>query len=182
MQLIGTHNSGTGEESSGIVSKLLVPFSRTQSKSIKEQYEHGCRYFDIRVRLDKKNNFILCHGLWKSKTTLHDVLRYLNEKGHSYVMVTYEGSLSSDVAELVFESAIMEIFERYPRIQLTTINVKKPKWKCLKNIYDLFAIQGYKVLDGSSWHTYLPIPWLWKQIYNKENKFNDEFYTFVDFL
>ena len=45
---IGTHNSVTGEK--GIISFLVTPFSKTQSKTIDEQIEHGCTWFDISVR------------------------------------------------------------------------------------------------------------------------------------
>lgn len=38
------------------------------------------------------------------------------------------------------------------------------------------------ILDGRSWHTYLPIPWLWKKIYYNKPEFNDDYYTNVDFL
>jgi hypothetical protein len=49
-QLIATHNSATGEKPANILSWFLIPFCRTQSKTIKEQYEAGCRLFDLRVR------------------------------------------------------------------------------------------------------------------------------------
>jgi hypothetical protein len=44
------------------------------------------------------------------------------------------------------------------------------------------GIQGFVPLDGRSWHTYLPIPWLWDRLYKRPHKFNDKEFTFVDFL
>lgn len=40
----------------------------------------------------------------------------------------------------------------------------------------------FKVLDGTSWHTYLPIPFIWKKIYYNKVDFNNEVYQMVDFL
>ena len=50
MKKIATHDSATGEKGKGILSWLITPFAKTQSKTIKEQYESGCRMFDLRVR------------------------------------------------------------------------------------------------------------------------------------
>ena len=44
------------------------------------------------------------------------------------------------------------------------------------------GIQGFLPLDGRSWHTYLPIPWLWDRLYNRPHTFNSDKFTFVDFL
>lgn len=42
----------------------LAVFARCQDKSIEEQIEGGCRYFDLRVRYDKEDGcFIFAHGL-----------------------------------------------------------------------------------------------------------------------
>ena len=49
MLKIGTHDSATGEHGNWW-SWLFYPFAKTQSKTIKEQYEAGCRLFDIRIR------------------------------------------------------------------------------------------------------------------------------------
>ena len=50
---IATHDSATGEKGKGLLSIIGTPFARTQSKTIKEQYDTGCRMFDIRVKLIK---------------------------------------------------------------------------------------------------------------------------------
>ena len=43
MNKIATHNSSTGEKGKGFLSFLVTPFAKTQSKTIKEQYDAGCR-------------------------------------------------------------------------------------------------------------------------------------------
>lgn len=50
---IATHDSATGEKGRGFLSFLVTPFAKTQGKTIQEQYDAGCRSFDIRVREHK---------------------------------------------------------------------------------------------------------------------------------
>lgn len=179
MAKIGTHNSGTGEKGSGLLSWLVTPFSKCQSKTLVEQYKAGCRYFDIRVK-EKGNKLYLAHGLWRSEKTVHqalrDLFRVVDDK--VYLMITYEGRGYSD--------KLLELQEwikwDYPCAVVTSLNIKKPVWKCIKVLEDIPVVQYFKCLDGSTWHTYLPIPWLWKKIYYNKPKFNMEAYRLVDFL
>ena len=172
---IGTHDSVTGERGKGIISFLVTPFSKTQSKTIDEQIEHGCTWFDIRVR-KKKDKWICAHGLWKCKTDIEDILSKINAiKGCA--RITYEGWDEQD-----FLNKVEEWHIKYPNIKLETINVKYPGWRVLK-VYNHIPCQDKFIhLDFSSWHTLLPIPWLWKKIYYNKVEFNNEIYTVVDFL
>ena len=43
MNKIATHDSATGERGHGLLSWLVTPFAKTQSKTIAEQYAAGCR-------------------------------------------------------------------------------------------------------------------------------------------
>jgi len=183
---IGTHNSATCLPSSGLLSILVSPFACCQSKSIAEQFSAGCRYFDLRLRMvDGRWRF--AHGLWESSACVEDVLGELNNLsknfiGKTFVMVTYEGSLSEHEGDS-FLSSMINLFASYPSLTLTEVNVKKPKWRCLcrANKAPNYR-QAYMVLDGRSWHTYLPIPWLWKKIYYPRPDLADGIYSFVDFL
>lgn len=173
---IATHNSISGEAGYGILSWLVTPFSRCQSKTIEEQYMAGNRYFDIRVK-ETRRGWICAHGLWQSKKLLHEILDEIAMLGNCYVMLTYEGEAPTDFLEIV-DSWV----NQFNKITFTSINTKKPTWKCLR-IYNNVPMQGaFKNLDGSTWHTYLPIPWLWKKLYYNNPKFNDIYYTMVDFL
>ena len=58
----------------------------------------------------------------------------------------------------------------------------KCRYDMLKVDLSIKTAQGFLPLGGRSWHTYLPIPWLWKRIYNDAPLFNNEYYTYVDFL
>ena len=177
MKKIGTHDSVSGEKGKGILSFLLIPFSRTQSKTIAEQIAVGCRWFDIRVRKTKKG-WICAHGLWVCKRSADDILSQINAvEGEVCARITYEGWDERD-----YLAQVEEWHRKYPNIRLETINVKYPKWTTLKVYNSIPCRDKYIHLDFSSWHTFLPIPWLWKKIYYNRVEFNEDSYTVVDFL
>lgn len=170
---IATHNSATGEKSASFLDWLLLPFARCQNKTIKEQYEAGCRYFDIRYKWNNKKDCFVCgHGLWTSDRTLTSVLEQINDFGDCYVL------LSCETGSPLCKDAILKIIEKYPKIKFTSFNKKKPVWKQYYHDKVLPHINGYRVLDWSSLHTLIPIPWLWKE----EPEFRTDIFTFVDFL
>lgn len=180
---IGTHNSASGEAPKGLLSWLLTPFARCQSKTLEEQYESGCRYFDLRA--DAK--WRLCHGLWKSRKTLRDAVSVLASKHDTiYIMITFEGELS-EVNECGFVTLAKEMVDECNYdggdIRLAMVNVKKPTWRIIYHDTKCPTYVGaFKNLDGSTWHTYLPIPWLWKKLYYNKPTFSEETFKLVDFL
>lgn len=180
MDLKATHNSGTGEQGNGILSYLVSPFSKCQSKSIIEQWLLGVRLFDFRVR-KCKDKYVFAHGLWESKISVEKVLKKLNalvtEK--TYIMVTYEGEYNDKQR---FIQEINSWFKNTNNIILTEISIKKPKWKTLVRYYTIPYKRDFKILDFRSWHTLLPIPLLWKKLYYDKPKFNNIIFTMVDFL
>lgn len=180
MMKIATHNSVTGEKGRGILSFLVAPFSKCQSKTLAEQFEVGCRYFDIRYKWsDKRKEYVCAHGLWESKDNLHDLLSMINFfsfHDDCYVMMTCESG------EPLSDDGINFHLENYPKIKFTSFNVKHPEWKIFRSINPMPHINAYKVLNWDSWHTLLPIPWLWKKIYFDKPEFNEDTFTFVDFL
>lgn len=182
--MIGTHNSGTGEPSKSWYHKLLIPFARCQRYSIREQLNRGCKLFDLRVRKDG-NDYILCHGLWKSKKTLDDVLEQIDEQGfidhcQYKVLITYEGTLSH-LLPTTFKMIMKSKVAGYRNVSLAQIAIKKPEWYVLYSDDVTNVKQGFMCLDFHSWHTLLPIPWLWSKFYRKIDYSNDV-YTLVDFL
>lgn len=189
---IATHDSATGEKGRGFLSFLVSPFAKTQSKTIQEQYDAGCRSFDIRVRKDKDGIFRCAHGLWMSRKSATNILSEINSfPEHCQVCVTYEGCID--------DSAYYDIFEYYCdwcknaffNITFGKFCIKYNKRNSVKVSYDVVipadknyegGIQGFLPLDGRSWHTYLPIPWLWDRLYYRPHTFNADKFTFVDFL
>lgn len=180
MAKIATHNSATGERGKGLLSFLVAPFSKCQSKTIAEQYEAGCRYFDIRYKWSEDRiEWVCAHGLWESKRNLHELLNEINFfsfHDDCYVMMTCESGEPMSDADIYF------IIKNHPKIKFTSFNVKHPEWEVVKSINPVRCESKFKVLDWQTWHTLLPIPWLWKKIYYNKPTFNNKVFSFVDFL
>lgn len=189
MNKIATHDSATGEKGKGLLSIIGTPFARTQNKTIKQQYEAGCRMFDIRVKYIKRE-WRCAHGLWQSERFAADILKEINGfEDKCYVTITYEGT-SKQKDEFV--KFVEYIKREFTNICWGNISIKYGEGSHLFKVqYDLVDFaesgfpggrQGFLPLNGSTWHILLPIPWLWKKIYNDNPEFNDKYYLYVDFL
>ena len=190
MLKIATHNSATGE-CGNWYSWIFAIFSKTQSKTIKEQYEAGSRVFDIRIR--KINDQWKCaHGFWVTKKSAEDIFKELNEfEDPCSITITYEGGYENNE---LFKAYVQKIKSLYKHNKYGPVAVKYGKnaeglkieydyiLEADKNWIDANCVQGFLPLNGSTWHTYLPIPWLWDKLYKRPHKFNEEIYTYVDFL
>lgn len=184
---IATHNSCTGEKCKGLLSWLVTPFSKCQSKTLEEQFHAGCRMFDIRVKYDKNRNFVVRHGLWTCTLTFDevlDVLLMLRNVFYApiYVRVMYEGNIYDDGSAEYF---ITEMRERTQGLVLVDIYNKHP-YKCLWSNPRSFvnykeAFVGLPVKWGR-WEWLLPFPWLWKKMRYDKPTFNDDCFMIVDFL
>lgn len=183
---IATHDSATGEKGKGVLSWIGMPFAKTQSKTIKEQYEAGCRMFDIRVKL-VKGEWRCAHGLWVSKRTAEDIIKEIDSYG-CYMALTYEGGAKHKQQFINFAEKMQA---ECPNIKWGGIAIKygegshllKVKYEYIHHAkYWPVCKQGFLPLNGSSWHILLPIPWLWKRIYNDVPEFSNKYFTYVDFL
>lgn len=190
MKKIATHDSATGERGHGLLSWLVTPFARTQGKTISEQYDAGCRSFDIRVRYSRRRKEWVCaHGLWESGRTAMDILKEIDSFADACeVCLTYEG-VCRDLDG--FREFALDAWTRFGDIIFgksctkysgrAKVSVDYEEVLCGSSLYS-GGVQGFLPLDGRSWHTYLPIPWLWDMLYMQPHVFNEERFTFVDFL
>lgn len=176
--MIATHNSATGEKGHGFLSLLATPFAKTQRKTIREQLEAGCRSFDIRVRLTERG-WVCAHGLWESRRSAESIIREIDSFGERVeVCVTYEGKGNEKFSDFA------------TKIRTKSKNIVWGKFTTKRNgkviqyadVSYSGGKQGFIVLDWRSWHTLIPIPWLWNVFYTKRKSFNDDVFTFVDFL
>ena len=192
MNKIATHDSATGEKGKGFLSFLVAPFAKTQSKTIQEQYDAGCRSFDIRVREDEWGVYRCAHGLWTSRKSATEILSEINSfPDPCQVCVTYEGCIDDSAYYDLFEHYCEWCKNAFVNITFGKFCIKYDKRNSVKVSYDEVipadknyegGIQGFLPLDGRSWHTYIPIPWLWDRIYHRPHTFNSDKFTFVDFL
>lgn len=197
MQKISTHDSATGEKPRNLISWLGIPFARTQSKTVKEQYAAGCRYFDFRIR-KKDNDWICCHGIFETKKTFEEIL---DEIPDGYIDITFEDDfvdnqvvetniytflskyfIHTNTTKQEFIDYIDYIVKKYPNIKLCSVNVKFPKWQQIRKDNNVPLKSAFLGLGGQTWHTYIPIPWLWKKIYFNNPVFNEDYFLRVDFL
>lgn len=184
--LIGTHNSATGESGKGVLSWLLTPFARCQSRSIRSQWEAGCRYYDIRLTLGRDGVWRAAHGLWTSKKTIREIIDEINDCACSddetvYVSLTLERG-DKTLCDALVSKVNKWMIKFDNNILFTYVAYKHPKWTMYHKWQDVPIKQGYTNLDGSSWHTYIPIPWLWKKLYHNHTDYDTESFTMVDFL
>ena len=189
---IATHDSATGEKGKGFLSFLVSPFAKTQSKTIKEQYDSGCRSFDIRVREDEWGVYRCAHGFWMSRKSATEILSEINSFPEPcQVCVTYEGCIEYQFDYELYQYYCEWAKRSFKRITFGKFCIKYDKRNSVKVSYDVVipadknyegGIQGFLPLDGRSWHTYLPIPWLWDRLYHRPHTFNSDKFTFVDFL
>lgn len=184
MKLIATHNSGTGEPSKNWFYRLMTPIAKCQFGTIAEQYMHGCSYLDLRVReCDDSGHYRLCHGLWRSKTTLDEALQTLTELSieHDRPIVTlfYEGSLTDEEHQQWFLADMMRYKKEYPNVEVAIIGVKKPTWHNLVVYRDVPIYSDFAKITG--WRAFIPFPILhW--YFRHSPAFNNDVYTMVDFL
>ncbi len=196
MELISTHNSATGNPGHGLLSKLLTPFAKCQSKTLTEQYDAGCRYFDLRVINTGSRGLVTAHGPWRG-VTFHDALKELEaacsiDNGFVYIDVTWEENVSDwsdskkkysvDIIQHYVQHANFDNRDREP-VRLVSICGKHPFgtvfWKSDK--YKPTIVQKIKALYWFTWRLLIPIPWFWHKVYGQA-EFSDEYYTQVDFL
>lgn len=180
MLLIGTHDSVTGEKGHGILSCLGAIFSMTQTKTISEQINAGCTYFDIRVRKTSRG-WICAHGLWETKKTAEEILDEIAEKPGNKVRIIYEGNIEE--AEFNgFGDYLERIIHDYPEITFLYSAIKYP-WTVVSRYNSCSSKEDYVNLgvsvDSLTW--LFPVPMFWK-LFNLRPKFNETQYTIVDFL
>ena len=107
------------------------------------------------------------------------------------VCVTYEGCIDDSAYYGLFEYYCEWCKNAFFNIIWGKFCIKYDKRNSVKVSYDVVipadknyegGIQGFLPLDGRSWHTYIPIPWLWDRLYHRPHTFNADKFTFVDFL
>lgn len=186
---IATHDSGTGEKSKNFLHRLFEPFAKTQTKTIKEQFEAGCRYFDLRVDKD----YYICHGLWRAEKNLFDVLSELEYLAcKKEVKVYYTLTVERNFKGIEdFIEGLKALRFNYPSIECVCINRKRPVWTTIHSFWkmalkpDYVSVptpEEYMKFDFKNWKKYIPIPKVLHSIYKRKYKFNEKYFVMVDFL
>lgn len=207
--LFGSHCSFTGEPSDGIISKLVVPFKRRQTKSLIEQYKSGVHLFDFHIKWDKKfKKFYPSDGCWSTGRTLLQSFGELNNevtgnKDKVYYILTLDNELdindtnSSDYLDIIGKfnilSKSLNTFYRSLDIIEKRITKKRTLFEKLYNKPNIVRVWKDEENNDIKYKyetLKCPLPlcsnWFLKNIYNfrknKENELNDNIYIIKDFI
>lgn len=93
---LGSHNSLTYVKPQWYM-RMFSWIGKCQSKTIKEQYELGVRYFDIRVKYNGNGDPISGHGLLTYNINILDVLTEINTFGDCIVRIILENDKNNGV-------------------------------------------------------------------------------------
>ncbi len=184
---IATHNSCTGEKGKGLLSWLVTPFSKCQSKTLEEQFHAGCRMFDIRVKFSKDDGIEVRHGAWLCSLTFDQVLyklftlkRAYNET--IYLRIMYEGNIEDEYTDGYFVRLMQSFSKGFVLVDIFNKHPYRRIWSNPNaDVAYTEAFVGLPVKWGR-WEWLLPIPWLWKKLRYNTPVFDDYTYKVVDFL
>lgn len=151
----------------------LKPFywmARCQSKSIFQQYDEGCRFFDIRLTLDKNDKLVFAHGLIHYKANyfklLYDFHNYITEPVHMRVVFELTKQDFAKEERLATEAKILEM--TFDKFKFNT-GRRKYDWQPIY-LFDgkeysldqkVSSMQGTKLDDLC--------PWLYAKLHNKQS-------------
>lgn len=127
----------------------LLPFAfmaRCQRKNINTQWLQGARMFDLRVRFDRDEYPVICHGLVEYEggwSVIHSILFTMNGEetsfqhpmnGQIYFRVVLETSKPDARQEDLFREFCEKLESRYRRIKFFGGN-NRTDWDCKHPIY-----------------------------------------------
>jgi len=183
MLKISTHNSASAERSRGLLSRLVRPFSRCQRLTIRQQFDAGCRYFDIRLRHCRDGVYRIAHGLWTGGRTLTNILSEIEMLAGSVEETVYvafcleRGGLN----ELLMLQAYIAVLFPTHRFVVTYWATKEGGWHIEREETKVPLRADFAYINASTWRILLPIPRLWAWL-RKQPTFDEETFTQVDFL
>lgn len=183
-KILGAHNANTYLEPRKWWMKLINFTSKCQKLTINDQFKHGVRYFDLRIRYDKKlGMFINCHGLveyYESLSITVYNLTYLAAKiapEPIYIRFVYDDTFNNHINDYnftdLFIKHILPIFRHDENIIWQLI--KKSSWKHIdsNNRPQPTIVDCFKNYRGYKW---IPWPRWWAKKNNKRlKKFMDEY-------
>jgi len=140
--MLGTHNSFTFAKTNKF-NELFSLYWRCQEKTIGLQYNLGVRFFDIRIKNNKHNKWIICHGLATFKeyqfNSIIELCEYIESNFRNlYYRIILENN--SNNGKDKFKKEIIGIENKYKRLLYYAL--KKP-WICLYDNMNFKEIKAY---------------------------------------
>ncbi len=89
----GSHNSGT---------MGMSKFARCQNGTLYEQYQHGVRFFDIRLKADKKGEVYIAHGIAKGMPAqlAFESLKLILEKSDEFFILNIRTYMNQKIGPI----------------------------------------------------------------------------------
>lgn len=128
--MLGTHNSFTFLKSNWF-NELFSSYWRCQNKNIGLQYNLGVRFFDIRIKRNKKRKWVICHGSISFNqyqfNTIYQLCYFIEDTFRNlYYRIILENNKNN--GKELFKQEIIGIEKRFNK--LVYYAIKKP-WICL---------------------------------------------------
>lgn len=184
---IGTHNTMSYLSPKQWWMKPFHFVAKCQNLTLEEQYNLGCRMFDMRVKFNKEGEPHFRHGMMAFKGDVYETLKLLNDKSNDadfiYVRFILESKIDSFQKEHFIEFC-KNIERDYPNIGLFC-GRDKYTWEQLykfklDDIYDIWQPVSslmWKKIDD--W-----FPWLYAHFMNRKNykKWDRKQWISLDFI
>lgn len=129
--ILGSHNTMTYLKPRKWWMWLGRFMAKCQSRPIKQQYDKGARWFDLRISYIEKDTLlhpVFSHGMMNFKGDIEPVLMFLNSKDNVYCRFVLEKG-NKNVKQL-FICHVALWMARFPNLKVTQI-VKKGEWENL---------------------------------------------------
>lgn len=175
--MLGSHNSLSYLPCRKWWMYLINWAAKCQSKTLSEQFHDGVRYFDIRLKWDdKKENWVIAHGLIEYKGNIRKVLETLdsladfyNKKLYVRFLLEYNKRPDDEATKIIK----LRNFVTYARVEYSNImyHLIETKWdeKIIKHyIKDMVLVHAYSSVLGNK--RFFWIPYWYAKIHNKESR------------
>lgn len=175
--MLGSHNSLSYLPCSKWWMYLINWAAKCQSKNLYEQYHSGVRYFDIRVRFDKKEKPVIAHGLVEYKGVAENYICILNEiakhyKDKVYVRFVLEFNREPKdriSQEVLLSKFVQNLMKEYYYLIYDYIMCKwDEKFIVRYVIKTIYLFHRYSSTLG--WKRFLWIPYWYAKLHNKDIK------------
>ena len=167
--MLGSHNSFSYLTPTKWWMRLFTPWAKCQNKTIKEQYNAGVRYFDIRVAFKKDGSIRLVHNLAEYPSgKLFDGLKWLKNKpdAHLRIVLDMRKKPKGENATTQLLGWFYDFLDYAMKDSVATIDKAIVFWNW-KHIID----NGVKVAEWHSsvcakWYEYLCGTEYWAEVHN----------------
>lgn len=174
----GSHNSATGHKLLGwqkYFSWIINPFTKCQSKTLREQVKAGIRLFDIQVNY-KDGKWLASHGIaWYDVEPIKELYFLANEYGTTFdIILGYDYHYNHQYEYSLFAALLDDMNKRYyPQLKVVRVYHENP-YECILNTLtqatEKYWTTSWAKSKMDKWwkfYYYLPIPILWKKLYGK---------------